>query len=118
MSKLNSEAIREAIACIRRTCEERKLNVRKLQSEAIEEAITVIRRKSNEEKKHNFKETVVKLQSEALREATTTIKDKSEEKKCNFVETMECQSGMKNCEPTKEKCFNGSVKLLNIPVKK
>ncbi|CAE6016076.1 unnamed protein product [Arabidopsis arenosa] len=78
-NKLNSDAVREAIAIIMRNSEERKLKTRQLQSEAIREAITTIEGKS-EEKKGNVGKKV-ELDSEALREEIATIKGKSKEKK-------------------------------------
>jgi len=36
------------------------------------------------------------------------------EKKCDFIETMELQIGLKNYDPQRDKCFSGRVKSVFI----
>merc|ERR1712186_106535 len=44
-----------------------------------------------------------------------TLKDSVETKKRNFMETVDLQIGLKNCDPQKDKRFSGTVKLKHVP---
>ena len=52
-----------------------------------------------------------KLQSETLKQALAQILKGAQENKRGFVETVELQIGLKNYDPSKDKRFNGTVKL-------
>jgi len=42
------------------------------------------------------------------------VLDGSTEKKRNFLETVELQTGLKNCDPQKDERYSGAVKLKNV----
>lgn len=56
-----------------------------------------------------------KVQVAAVRETVRTVISESKQKQRKFVETVELQIGLKNYDPQRDKRFNGTVKLPNIP---
>ncbi|CAG8591906.1 196_t:CDS:2 [Acaulospora colombiana] len=58
---------------------------------------------------------MTKIQVAAVRESIRTVLTESQEKSRKFIETVELQIGLKGYDPQKDKRFNGTVKLPNIP---
>ncbi|KAK2196928.1 bifunctional Ribosomal protein L1-ribosomal biogenesis protein/Ribosomal protein L1-like/Ribosomal protein L1 [Babesia duncani] len=56
-----------------------------------------------------------KLSADVLNEAITALLQQSKEKKRKFVETVELQISLKDYDTQRDKRFNGSVCLQNIP---
>mmetsp|Transcript_74119 Transcript_74119/g.103036 ORF Transcript_74119/g.103036 Transcript_74119/m.103036 type:complete len:219 (-) Transcript_74119:365-1021(-) len=56
-----------------------------------------------------------KIPADFLRQAIATMVEKKDEKKRKFTETVELQIGIRDYDPEKDKRFNGSIRLPNVP---
>merc|ERR1712057_172 len=65
---------------------------------------------------HSLPVDMSKISSDRLREVITEIlRYSNEEKKRKFLETIELQAVLKNYDVNKDKRFQGSIRLPNIP---